>query len=148
MKYALLMNLVLAPWVYAQTPTTQITVFNRGPVSVPNIPNTTIRVINVREGDDINEQAPHFSFNPNDPDGQAKAEQQVKEWAQSPQGLAHRARLRQAWRSIETLYNCGIEKVPAVAFEGCRYVVYGTSDVLKAVQDYDDFRKTLGKTAQ
>ena len=142
MKRALIFIVgVVAQSVIAETPVTPITVFSRGAVLTPSIPNAAITVINITEGDDINEQAPKFAIDPNDPNGQTKAAQRIKEWAHSPSGQAHRSRLRQAWRGVETLYKCGIEKVPAVAFEGCRYVVYGTSDVKLAVQDYDAFKR-------
>ena len=125
---------------YAEPPVTQITVFSNGPVLAPSIPNAAITVINVREGDEINEQAPKFAYDPHDPNGQDKTAQRVKTWAQSPAGIAHRTRLRNAWRAVETLYKCGIQKLPAVAFEGCTYVVYGTQDVAKALMDFDEFK--------
>lgn len=132
---------VVSQSVFAETPVTHITVFSRGAVLAPSIPNAAITVINVQEGDEINDQAPKFTYDPKDPNGENKAALQVKEWATSPAGKAHRERLRASWRGVETLYKCGIEKVPAVAFEGCRYVVYGTSDVRLAVQDYDAFKR-------
>ena len=132
---------VAAQWVYAEAPVTHITVFSSGPVLAPSIPNAAITVINVREGDEINEQAPKFAYDPSDPNGQDKTAQRVKAWALSPAGIAHRTRLRNAWRAVETLYKCGIQKLPAVAFEGCTYVVYGTQDVAKALMDFDEFKK-------
>lgn len=116
-----------------------IEIFNHGPLVVAAIPNTHITVINLREADEINEQAPRFTFDPKNPDGQAQAEQQVIEWAKSPAGKAHRVRLHQSWRAVEHLYNCGIEKVPAIAFDHCRYVIYGTTDVVMALRDFQAF---------
>lgn len=117
-----------------------IEVFNHGPLVVAAIPNTHISVINLREADDINEQAPLFTFDPKNPDGQAQAQQQVIDWAKSPAGKAHRERLHQSWRAVEHLYNCGIEKVPAIAFEHCAYVIYGTTDIVRAIRDFQSFK--------
>jgi len=124
-----------------QAETTKIWVFTNGPLNPPEIPKTEITVLNVREGDALNEQAPRFVFNPNDPNGHVAAQNKVIEWAKSPEGRAHHERLRAAWRSVESLYKCGIQKLPAVVFEGCSYVVYGTQDVAKALQDFDDYKR-------
>ena len=121
-------------------PVTEIEVFNHGPLVVPAIANAHITVINVRESDEINEQAPHFTFDPKNPDGQAQAEQQVIEWVKSPAGKAHRDRLHRSWRAVEHLYNCGIEKVPAIAFEHCAFVIYGTTDIVRAIHDFQTFK--------
>lgn len=138
---AVFATLAAAHAIAASGPT-EIDVFVHGAIATPSIPNTHITVINVREAEEINEQAPQFHFDPNDPQGQAVAEQKVMTWAKSPAGKAHRLRLRQSWNKVEHLFNCGIEKVPAIAFERCTYVIYGTTDVVKAVQDYDEFKRT------
>ena len=41
------------------------------------------------------------------------------------------------------MYQCGISKVPAIAFNKCRYVIYGLTDIKQAVQEYDDYIRKM-----
>lgn len=62
-----------------------------------------------------------------------QAEQQARQRMLQPDWKEAEARLTGAYQSLLSAWSLGVEKVPAVVFDG-RYVVYGTSDIRLARQ--------------
>lgn len=60
-----------------------------------------------------------------------RAEQQARQRMQQPDWKEIEARLTGAYQSLLSAWSLGVEKVPAIVFDG-HYVVYGTTDVALA----------------
>jgi integrating conjugative element protein (TIGR03757 family) len=130
------------------SPSLIIEVFNHGPIPASEftVPGTQVKLQNLKLADDINAQSPDFDFEPNNPESLNSVKKQAAVWMRSPQGQAHQKQLREAWKPVERLFDCGIEKLPAITFENCKYVVYGTTNVRQALADYTAQRRNRGVT--
>ena len=115
---------------------TVIEVFTDKPIMAPVIPNAAITVFDLSQVDAIKKTAPRFSPN----EGQAKL--QAKAWLESPDGKMYVNNLKKAYESRTKMMGYGIQKIPAIVFGGGQFVIYGTSDVARAVADYDHYIRT------
>ncbi|EBL8291855.1 TIGR03757 family integrating conjugative element protein [Salmonella enterica] len=70
----------------------------------------------------------------------ALAQQQIKQRMQKSDWQEQEARLTSAYQVLTDAYTLGIEKVPAVVFDG-RYVVYGTTDIRLAEKKLNEWRE-------
>lgn len=68
------------------------------------------------------------------------ASQIMKNYLASPQGQEFKAVIREAYRGHEKMVRYQLEKIPAVVFEQGHYVVYGITDVQKALALYNAHR--------
>ncbi len=115
---------------------TRIDVFTDGAITAPEIPRTQIRLWNLAKPDELNATTPRYPPNPE------MAQVQAKAWLASAEGKAFLLKMREAQKGLEVMYQCGVSRIPAIAFDNCRFVVYGTTDIAAAVQDYDQYRET------
>lgn len=117
---------------------TDIVVFVDGPVSAPSIPNTQIKIWDLSLPTRIEASAPEFPYDATQPE---RTTELAKRWFASPEGLIFSKKMHEAYGYMPVMYNCQIAKIPAITFDQCQYVIYGTTDVRRAVQDYDDYIK-------
>lgn len=125
--------LALAPLVSAEVPITKIEVFVEQPLMVTGIPNTSITVFDLSRKDAVKATAPQFSKNPEVVEGVAKA------WLHSADGKTYIADLKAAYTGHSKMISYGVLKVPAIVFDDGKFVIYGTTDVMQAVEDYDEY---------
>ncbi|EAS1759878.1 TIGR03757 family integrating conjugative element protein [Salmonella enterica] len=69
-----------------------------------------------------------------------QAEQQARQRMQQPDWKEMESRLTGAYQSLLSAWSLGVDKVPAVVFDG-RYVVYGTTDVRLAQQKWAQWQE-------
>lgn len=117
---------------------TQITIFSDGPISPPTIPNTEVTVWDLSLPERIEAAAPEFPYDSAQPERTAAL---ARRWFASAEGADFSRKMHAAYGYMPIMFNCQIAKIPAIAFDNCRYVIYGTQDLRRAVQDYDDFMK-------
>jgi len=115
---------------------TAIEVFADEPVNVPSISNAVIRVFDLSRVETVRESAPHFSGDP------VKAEMEAIVWLGSPAGKQHMDSLQAAYAGHINMMSYGLQKIPAIVFDKGKFVIYGTTDVVLATKDYQDFMRT------
>ena len=115
---------------------TTIEIFTDAPLMVPAVPRTIISVFDLSRVDAIKKTAPRF---PPDPE---LAAAQAKAWFASEEGKSYVEKLKNAYESRTKLVAYGVRKIPAIVFDGGKFVIYGTTDVLQAVDDYDHYMRT------
>lgn len=130
MRTLLLLALLVALNAHAQT---RIEIFADGQVITPPVPNTQVTVFDLSLPSKLDDQAPDFPADP------AIAQAQAQTWLASPAGQQHIAVLKAAYAGQQKLMAYGIQKIPAIAFDGGKYVIYGSLDLAQAVRDYDDY---------
>jgi integrating conjugative element protein (TIGR03757 family) len=125
---------------YAEIAVTKVEVFVEHPLAVIGIPNTDITVFDLSRKDAVKATAPHFPPNPETAQTMAKA------WLESPEGKAFVLNLKAAYAGHSKMIAYEVLKVPAIVFDKGKYVIYGTTDVMQAVRDYDDYIKSHKKS--
>ena len=125
---------------YAEIAVTKVEVFVEHPLAVSGIPNTDITVFDLSRKDAVKATAPHFPPNPETAQTMAKA------WLESPEGKAFVLNLKAAYAGHSRMIAYEVLKVPAIVFDKGKYVIYGTTDVMQAVRDYDDYIKSHKKS--
>ena len=125
--------LLLSFGVNAATPMTKIEVFVEHPLVVAGIPNTDITVFDLSRKDAVKASAPKFSPNATD------AQELAKAWLNSPEGKSYIVNLRAAYTGHTKMISYGVLKIPAIVFDGGKFVIYGTTDIQQAVMDYDNY---------
>lgn len=128
--------LILPSLASAAIPITKIEVFVELPLVVTGIPNTDITVFDLSRKDALKATAPHFPPNPETAQIMAKA------WLNSPEGKSYVQNLKAAYAGHSKMIVYGVLKVPAIVFDSGKFVIYGTTDVVQAVKDYDDYMLT------
>lgn len=131
--FFLIFLLLVSSGVIAQT---MIEVFADEPVNVPSISNAVIRVFDLSRVEKVRESAPHFSGDP------VKAEMEAIVWLGSPEGKQHMDSLQAAYAGHINMMGYGLQKIPAIVFEKGKFVIYGTTDVVLAIKDYQEFIRT------
>ena len=126
---ALFKTLVIASSLLAGTAQAiTIEVFTHHPSKVKQISGHQVRTHDLSAPDKV--KGPRFSANA------TQAEKEAKAWLHSAAGQRHIQELRDAHKGHTQAIKYQLKKVPAVVFEGGKYVVYGTIDVRQALQDY------------
>lgn len=125
---------------YAAIPVTKVEVFVEHPLAINGIPNTDITVFDLSRKDAVKATAPHFPPNPETAQTMAKA------WLESSEGKTFVLNLKAAYAGHSKMIAYGVLKIPAIVFDNGKYVVYGTTDVMQAVRDYDDYIKSHKKS--
>lgn len=136
-----LVLLVVALSTIKASAETVIDVFSYTKISIVSIPGTQITLHDLSRTAAIESTAPEFPYDPSNPAPTVLA---TKTWMQSEAGQQWHKEMRDSFKPIEKMYQCGISKVPAIAFNKCRYVIYGLTDIKQAVQEYDDFIRKNG----
>lgn len=123
--------------LYSQTASAQavIEVFVDQAINVPTIPNVSVVVFDLSRVAELKKKLPRF------PPDQSLAMTEAKSWMASPAGKMYAANLQAAYAGREIMMKYGIQKIPAVAFDRGQFVVYGTTDILQAIADYDHFQR-------
>lgn len=136
-KFALLLVLSsLSLNGYSEIPVTKVEVFVEHPLAIAGIPNTDITIFDLSRKDAVKATAPHFPPSPETAQAMAKA------WLESSEGKTYVMNLKASYAGHSKMIAYGVLKVPAIVFDGGKYVVYGTTDVMQAVRDYDDYIKS------
>lgn len=125
--------LILPSLAIAAIPITKIEVFVELPLVVTGIPNTDITVFDLSRKDAVKATAPHF------PPNSETAQVMAKAWLNSPEGKSYVQNLKAAYAGHSKMIVYGVLKVPAIVFDSGKFVIYGTTDVMQAVKDYDDY---------
>lgn len=125
--------LILPSLAIAAIPITKIEVFVELPLVVTGIPNTDITVFDLSRKDAVKATAPHF------PPNSETAQVMAKAWLNSPEGKSYVQNMKAAYAGHSKMIVYGVLKVPAIVFDSGKFVIYGTTDVLQAVKDYDDY---------
>ena len=115
----------------------EIEVFTQRPLpaSSVRVPGHTVVVHDLSEPQRLQDQLPSFAGTPQE------AARQAQQWAERhAQDFAKR--LQVAYQGHTKAMEYQITKLPAITFESGRYVVYGTTDLRRALQDYQQFLKT------
>lgn len=115
---------------------TKIEIFADGPLVPAAVANTDVSVFDLSLPSRLDEGTPEFPADPTIAQAQAQA------WLASPAGQQHVKALKAAYAGQQKLMAYGIQKIPAIVFDGGRFVIYGTLDLKLAVRDYDDYRST------
>lgn len=114
---------------------TQIEVFVEQPLSTPVIPNTKISIFDLSQVEAVRATSPKFPADPLIAKGMAE------KWLTSSEGKQYISTLKLAYAGRIKMVTYGVLKLPAIVFDNGKYVIYGTTDLLQAVQDYDEFRR-------
>lgn len=109
---------------------TNIEVFVDKPMSVTNIPNASVAVFDLSLVAEVKKSLPHFSGD------QMQATAQAKTWLDSPAGKNHVESVKAAYVSHEKMVHYQLQKIPAIVFDHGQFVIYGTSDLQQAMEDY------------
>lgn len=105
-----------------------IEVFTHHPKSVAQVSGHRVVVHDLSAPDKF--QSPTFSASP------ARAEKEALAWLKSSAGQRHINNMKAAHQGQVKAIKYGLKKTPAVVFEGGQYVVYGTTNVRQALNDY------------
>ena len=125
----LLNGLFVSSWLLAGCAhAVTVEVFTHHPSQVKKISGHQVQVYDLSAPDRV--KSPQFSSSP------ARAEKEAKAWLQSQAGQRHIEQLKAAHQGHTKAIKYQLMKVPAVVFEHGKYVVYGTTDVRKALQNY------------
>ena len=117
---------------------TVIEVFTQAPAKMPAIPSTRIIHYDLSEAERVQDQLPRVSLK-NEREArarQAAIQADLAEWLQSPQGRMYQERVRAAYAGHMKAMEYQLEKAPAVVFDGGSHVVYGTTNVKRALLLY------------
>lgn len=107
-----------------------IEVFVDKPMSVANIPNVSVTVFDLSRVAEVKKSLPHFSGN------QMQATAQAKTWLDSPAGKDHIESVKAAYVGHEKMVHYQLKKIPAIVFDHGQFVIYGTTDLQQAMEDY------------
>lgn len=121
-----------APIVFAQT---AIEVFVDQPLMTPSIPNAVVVVFDLSRETTVKKSLPRFSVDPTLATAQAKA------WIASPDGKKYVEAVKAAYVGREKMMNYELQKIPAIVFDHGKYVIYGTTDVAHAIENYQQYRR-------
>lgn len=120
--------------------TTIIEVFTEYPMDhTYRIPKTKITFYNLNQPTQAEKLLPTFSNNPK------TAEQQFQQWKNSANGQAMMRQMKDSYTPFLKAASYGLTRTPAIVFDEGKYVIYGTTNVGHAVQDYDDYIKQGGR---
>jgi integrating conjugative element protein (TIGR03757 family) len=125
----------------AQTPITFIDIFTESPVKkrVTYIPNTHIAYFDFEAPLRVSKKIPVFANN------EQKAYQQFQQWKNNAESKKILAELKDSYNAQLRALKYKITKTPAIVFDQGKYVIYGSTDVGRAVRDYDLFKKGKGQ---
>lgn len=124
-----LMTLVWATFVVAAVEASvSIEVFTHYADRVAKVPGYSIQVHDLSAPKKI--ATPKFSAN------ETVARREAVAWLKSQAGQQHIQNVRQAHSGHTKAMKYQLKKIPAVVFNNGTHVVYGTTDVRKALQDY------------
>lgn len=126
-----LLALLLAPAVCLAQSVTQIEVFSEGALDLPRLPYTKITHYDLTEPDQVKRQLPKL----NAKDEQTAATQ-ARGWIESPAGQAFTKRMRSAYDGHMKAMQYALKKTPAIVFDQGEYVVYGSTNVRRALLLY------------
>ena len=112
----------------------KVEVFLDGNVNPVQLPGIEVVVYDLDEVTRFKNQAKTFRGE--------DAEAQARRFIESPAFDAYQNELKRVYTPIMKMVEYQLMKVPAVVFEEGRYVVYGTTDVRQALQDYRNFLAT------
>lgn len=131
-----LMAIPLLMWaVSAAAESTLIEVFADGPADIPRVPNATVIAYDV----DIDARAerirPRF-----DASSVEEAQAMAYAWRNSQAFNEYAEQMLDLYAPLERLTQLQLTRVPAVVFNES-FVVYGTTDVGRAIDDYLNFTK-------
>lgn len=127
----------MAPaFALANIPITKVDVFVERPLAVKGIPNTDITIFDLSRKDVVQATAPRFPPNPE------IAQAMAKQWLESPEGQTYIADLKAAYTGHAKMIEYGVLKLPAIVFDNGKFVIYGTTDLMLAVRDYDHFMQS------
>jgi len=96
-----------------------------------------IEVFDLSEPERIVDQIPMFS---NDPKNPSIAMGQANAYFATTEGERIKAKLADAYRGHQLIVSYGVQKLPAVVFERGKFVVYGTTDIRKALFQYNAYK--------
>lgn len=126
-----LLALLLAPAVCLAQSVTQIEVFSKGALDLPRLPYTEITHYDLTEPDQVKRQLPKLSAK-----DEHTAATQARQWIESPAGQAFTERMRSAYDGHIKAMHYALEKTPAIVFEQGAYVVYGSTNIRRALLLY------------
>src|SRR5690606_7322787 len=118
----------------ASAQTTLIEVFADGPVQVPSVPNATVVTYDLNIDAQVARVSPTFN-------GASVEEAQASamQWRNSAAFDEYSARVSDLYRPLYRVAQLKLRKVPAIVFDET-YVVYGTTDLGRAINDYLSLR--------
>lgn len=121
--------------VSAAAESTLIEVFADGPVEVPRVPNATVIAYDVDIDARAERTRPRFNA-----DSVEEAQAMAFAWRNSPAFNDYAEQMLDLYAPLERLTQLQLTKVPAVVFDES-FVVYGTTDIGQAIDDYLNFNK-------
>lgn len=131
MMRALLLCLCLMPALVIAQGVTRIEVFSEGPVELSRLPYTKITHYDLTEPERVKRQLPRMNTK-----DERQAAANAKQWIESSEGQAFAERMRAAYDGHMKAMHYGLEKTPAIVFDRGEYVVYGSTDIRRALLIY------------
>lgn len=115
-------------------PLKAVHVFSDEPVEVPHFPSVDITVYDLSKA----------SYHKNNPLViPARTPEEAQAIAQNveslPQYQQHVESVRKAYLPYQIMGELGISRLPAIVFNKGTHVVYGTTDIMQAIEDYKIF---------
>lgn len=108
-----------------------IEVFTDGPLDISNYPS--IKHYDLTEPQQVRQRmAPRLPANPEE------ATRLATIWFQSPAGLAYQQAMAKAYIGQKLVMQYKLEKIPAIVFSRGEKVVYGITDIERAISIYNE----------
>lgn len=138
-KRLMIAAFMLASSAALSEPLKTVHVFSDDPVRVPHLPSIEITVYDLSE-------ASYHKKNPLVIPARTVEEAQsiAKRIEGSPQYQQHIETIKQAYKPYQIMGEIGISRLPAIVFNKGTHVIYGTTDIAVAIDDYYAFIRKAG----
>jgi|GEM_PF-3856051 len=128
---ALWLLALLLPSLCLAQDVTQIEVFTQGALDLPRLPYTQITHYDLNAPDQVKRQLPRLNAKE-----ETAAAAEATRWIQSPAGQAWTEQMRSAYDGHVKAMNYRLEKTPAIVFDEGEYIVYGSTNIRRALLLY------------
>lgn len=132
----LLLAFIAAP-AFAQE---RIEIFTESPVHIDSVLGIEIVHFDLSEPTRIkNNVAPSL------PADEKLAMVHAKQFFESEEGIVFKAAMRDAYRGRQKMLQYQLTKIPAIVFDDGKYVIYGSTNVERAIALYRNYRRGIQK---
>lgn len=127
----LLLLVGMVPALVTAQGVTQIEVFTEGALEIPRLPYTRIEHYDLTQPDQVQRELPALRAK-----DERSATTEARRWIESSAGQAFAKRMRSAYDGHVKAMHYGLEKTPAIVFDRGKYVVYGSTNIRRALLLY------------
>jgi integrating conjugative element protein (TIGR03757 family) len=123
--------IMLTPALCLAQSVTRIEVFSEGPLELPRLPYTDITHYDLTAPQQVKRQLPRLTAT-----DEQTAAAQAKRWIHSPAGQAFSEQMRSAYDGHVKAMHYRLEKTPVIVFDEGEYIVYGSTNIRRALLLY------------